>query len=655
MSASSVARLLQQANALLDQGALPQARVVFSSVLEQAPSTAEAWLMLGAIDAAMGNLATALSHTRRALQEDPGYEEAHLTLAGLQQNSGELSEALQSCGRALAIDSDYEEAWLMQSGIQGALGQYVASEESSRQVIRLWPECVDAHVNLGNALKAQRQWDAAVAGYREALQLDPDQLHAKINLGQVLLELDRLSDAESCFTQALASNPSSADASLGLARVHLARNDPQPAVARCRDAISSEPGNIAAHLLLCNSLILSAQLEEAAIACSAIPARSSEELCSVAVMHARILERQGEYQQAFEYLQDALPKYPYAPDLVLVFADISRHLKRTEEATALLEQQLGGNLALGVRKQLHFSLGRTYDASQRYDEAFTQFQQANDLKPAVFDRPGHTAAIDSLINAFTAETLVGFSATGSDSQRPVFIVGMPRAGTTLVEQILSCHSAVFGAGELPYIGQMAVSLSGRFKTALPYPACVSSLPDSVFTTLAEEYLARLEEKSQTAICVTDKQNGNYLHLGLIQLLFPRARIIHCVRTPLDTCLSLYTHDMGGEATYTRSFEDLACYYRNYQKLMGHWQRVLTVPMLEIAYEDLVLDQQHKTRELVDFCDLEWEPQCLDFHQNRRAVATPSHAQVRQPLYKSAVHRWKNYQRQLSPLQHLLQG
>jgi len=646
--------LLNEAQTLLDSGQHAPARERFVQVCEIDPTNAEAWLMLGAIDAEAGNLDSAWNHAQRALLEDSDYEEAHLTLAGLQQHRGELTEALQSCGRALSIDNDYEEAWLMQSGIQGALGQYKDSEESSKQVIRLWPECVDAQVNLGNALKEQGQWNAAIDSYRQALQLEPNQPHAKINLGQVLLELGRLSEAENCFSQALVNHPSNADARLGLARIYHAHSDPEAAVVHCRDVISSEPANVTAHLLLCDCLVRLGQLEEAATACLAIPARSSEEFCSVAVMHAHILERKGEYLQAFEYLQDALLKYPGAPDLALVFADISRHLKRTDTATALLEQRLNGNYSPGVRKQLHFSLGRLYDEGKRYDEAFTQFRQANDLKPVVFDRDIHTAAIDSLIDAYTAETLAGFPTTGSDSQRPVFIVGMPRAGTTLVEQILSCHSAVFGAGELPYIGQMAVSMSDRFKAASPYPVCVPSLREIVFTTLAEEYLDRLTEKSGTANCVTDKQNGNYLHLGLIQLLFPNARIIHCTRTPLDTCLSLYTHDMGGEATYTRTFEDLACYYKNYQRLMQHWQRVLTVPMLEIAYEDLVMDQEKKSRELIDFCGLEWEAKCLDFHQNRRAVATPSHAQVRQPMYKSAMNRWKNYQLHLSPLQHLLQ-
>ena len=648
------ANLLIKAQAFLDSGQQSSARELYGQVCEMDTACAEAWLMLGAIDAETGNLDSAFRHTRRALQENINYEEAHLTLAGLHYHQGKLDAALESCGRALSIDNDYEEAWLMQSGIQGTLGQYPESEESSKQVIRLWPECVDAHVNLGNAFKSQGKLNAAIDSYQQALQLAPDNLHAKVSLGNVLLELDRLVEAESCYKQLLESDSSNSGANLGIARLHLARNDPEASLVQCRKVISSEPGNVTARLLLCDSLMQAGQVEEAAIACAAIPAQSTEEQCAVAVMHARILECQGAYQQAFDYLEKLLSKYPDSPDLVLVFADVSRHVRRPDDATVQLEKLLVGNFASNVRKQLHFSLGRMYDANQCYSEAFKQFQQANNLKPATYDGVSHSVAIDSLISAYTAEAFARFPAVGINSKCPVFIVGMPRAGTTLVEQILSSHSAVFGAGELPYIGNMAVNLSSRFDTALPYPACFTSLEGSVFKTLAQEYLDRLMAKSETATCITDKQNGNYLHLGLIQLLFPEARIIHCTRNPLDTCLSLYMHDLGGEATYTRNFEDLASNYKDYQRLMLHWHDVLALPVLEISYEDLVMDQERKTRELIDFCGLEWEEQCLNFHQNLRTVATPSHAQVRQPLYKSAMNRWKNYQEYLSPLQSLLQ-
>jgi tetratricopeptide (TPR) repeat protein len=397
------------------------------------------------------------------------------------------------------------------------------------------------------------------------------------------------------------------------------------------------------------------QFDEASAVCSAIPTGSEEDDCSVAVMSARILEQRGDIQQAFDLLNGMLEKYPDVPDVVLVFSDISRHLKRTEVATSLLEDQLERQHTPGIRTQLHFSLGRLYDYDRRYDEAFRQFQQANSLKPSVFDLAGHTAVIETLIETYTPEMLASFPTAGNQSQLPVFIVGMPRAGTTLVEQILSSHSKVFGAGELPYIGQMAVALSGKMNCGLPYPQCVHKLSQELLDTLARDYLERLQQKSATTIRVTDKQNGNYLHLGLIQLLLPRARIIHCMREPLDTCLSLYTHDMVGEATYTRSFEGLACYYKNYERLMHHWHEVLSLPVLDVTYESLVRNQEQETRNLLRFCGLEWEDQCLDFHENKRAVATPSHAQVRQPMYQSSIGRWQNYQADMSPLRSLLEG
>ncbi|MGD8854584.1 MAG: sulfotransferase, partial [Gammaproteobacteria bacterium] len=632
---TGAAELLERANRLLDSGQLVQARQMFSRICEMDQGNAEAWLMLGVIDSETGRVEDALKYVQHAIELDAAYEEAHLTLAEIQRQQGRLEDALTSCSRALQIAPDYEEAWVLQSGIQGALQRYVDAQESSRRALELWPQCVDAHINLGNACKAQGEWQQAIDSYQAALQLEPDRVPVYASLGLALLEQDRLDEASNCFSHVLRKDPGNTEAALGMARVCMSLSDPEGAIEYCHRALEPASDNVAVSFILCEALISADRLQEAERVCAAISVQQAQEI-SVALMHWRILERKGDYQQGYDLLNSLKDRYADDSAFLAAFAESSRHVKRIGEAKQLLEQRLRRKeLHVNSRKTLLFSLGHLYDANSQYDLAFEQFKEANRLKPAVFDTAGHAAAIQRLIDVYTPELLGRLPRATTRSKLPVFIIGMPRSGTTLIEQILSSHPEVVGAGELPYIGQMTVTLAAETRSQVPYPECVQFLTQDDLDRLGRSYLMRLKQKAGTAVRLTDKQNGNYLHLGLIQLLFPEARVIRCTRDPMDICLSLYTHDMGGEATYTRTFESLAFYYRQYEHLMVHWLEVLDIQVMNLRYEALVRDQRGKTRELLEFCELPWDDRCLDFHHNRRTVATPSHAQVRQPLYEES--------------------
>jgi len=235
------------------------------------------------------------------------------------------------------------------------------------------------------------------------------------------------------------------------------------------------------------------------------------------------------------------------------------------------------------------------------------------------------------------------------SDRPVFIVGMPRSGTSLIEQILASHPQVFGAGELTDIVRLPLSLHTMLGTERKYPQCLSLLTQDRIDTFAQHYLDKLASLSPDASRVIDKMPGNFMHLGFIELLFPDARIIHCMRDPLDTCLSCYFQDFSRSHPYSYDLENLGAFYNEYRKIMQHWRSVLSIPMYEIQYEELVADQEMKSRELVEFCGLEWDERCLNFHETKRYVGTASYDQVRQPMYKKSAGRWKNYENRIDVL------
>ena len=241
------------------------------------------------------------------------------------------------------------------------------------------------------------------------------------------------------------------------------------------------------------------------------------------------------------------------------------------------------------------------------------------------------------------------------SDRPVFIVGMVRSGTTLVEQILSSHPDVYGAGELPDITEITRALPGFLGTGDRYPECLPKLTPEAADVMARRYLDRLTQIAPKARRVTDKLPGNFMYLGLIEFLFPGARIIHCMRDPVDTCLSAYFQDFSNNHPYAYDLSNLGAFYRGYLKLMAHWRKVIHLPLLEIKYEDLISDQERVTRSLVEFCGLEWDNRCLQFHETKRFVGTASHDQVNRPLYRESIQRWKNYERHLEPLLAALNG
>ena len=259
----------------------------------------------------------------------------------------------------------------------------------------------------------------------------------------------------------------------------------------------------------------------------------------------------------------------------------------------------------------------------------------------LFDQAKHRSLVDNLIAVFTPEFLEKTRKFGIDSETPIFVVGLVRSGTTLVEQILASHPEVHGAGERKEIDQLAVTMHTQIQGAEPYPLCLDRLNPGMARSLAYGYLQRLAVEAGTASRIVDKMPHNYLHLGLIAMLFPRGRIVHCRRDPMDVCASAYFQNFKW-MTHAASIDDIAFYYREYTRLMEHWRRVLPMPIHEVVYEEMVADTEAMSRKLVSACGLEWDERCLAFYRTKRTVQTASKLQVRQPIFNRSVGRWKPF-------------
>ena len=302
------------------------------------------------------------------------------------------------------------------------------------------------------------------------------------------------------------------------------------------------------------------------------------------------------------------------------------------------------------RARMHFAAGMVFDRAGEHDQAFEHFAAGNGLVDASFSPDAHDSEINTLIETFDAEFFARVAHLGSRSETPVFIVGMPRSGTSLVEQIIASHPQAFGAGELEAITLFTKQLPEMMGAEATYPACVSNLDGATIDALSQKYLGELRTRAGAEFQrVTDKMPANFLHLGLIAALFPNAKIIHCRRDPMDTCLSVYFLNFLGNHPYAYDQEKLGRYYRAYERLMEHWKTVLPIEMMELQYEDLIADQRGMTSAMLSFCGLDWDDACLEFHRTPRSVSTSSFAQVRQPIYSASLARWKSYEDHLGPL------
>ena len=512
-----------------------------------------------------------------------------------------------------------------------------------------------AYGNLGNVLRTQEKFDEAAAVYDQAISLNPAFAGVHAALGGVRHVQGRQEDAIACYGKALELNPGDAMTLSDLAVSLRALGRTDEAIGRLREAVRLRPGFAEGHANLGTMMLHAKQDLDGAMACYREALRIAPDFVEALQGMADCLGARGDFDQANEYSRRALKLDPDHMASHLAMANAGG-LAGGEEDIARLETRLQkGGLSKTDQCDLRFALGAAHDRAGAFDAAFAHFAAGNALKgkSGTFDVSDFTAIVGRQIDVCTADFFDRRKSWGRDSERPVFIVGMPRSGTTLVEQIVSSHPAIFGAGELEEFRALALDLPAALGTDAPAAECAALIDREMAQRLAGRYLAHLDSLAPDATRVTDKMPGNFQRLDLVALLFPGARVIHCRRDPLDVCLSCYFHDFSQGHSYTYDLAELGAYYRQYERLMDHWRAVLPLAMMDVAYEELIADQEAVSRRLVEFCAVPWDDACLNFHQSVRSVFTSSMWQVRQPLYGTSVGRWRHYDSHLGPLKSAL--
>jgi tetratricopeptide (TPR) repeat protein len=372
-----------------------------------------------------------------------------------------------------------------------------------------------------------------------------------------------------------------------------------------------------------------------------------------AVLAARgvVLEANGELDAAWDVVQQAILCHQMVAPLVLLYSRMARRRGHLEQALPFVRSLLNsGRMSQLDTSALHFAAAELLDGLGQYDEAFGHAVLGNKVRNVSWHPAAHSANVDRRINYFTRERVRSLPRSTNRNQTPVFIVGMLRSGTSLVEQILASHPSVHGAGELDLMyWTWAGTIEMLGANEEQYPACLDRLSIDHADGMAQIYLGPLSNLNPKAERITDKMPLNFLHLGLISMLMPGARIIHCRRDPLDICLSCYMTQFSHGNGFKYDLAHLGQFYRDYERLMAHWKSVLELQILDVNYEDLIADADGQSRRMIEFLGLPWDDRCTRFYETKRSVATASVQQVRNPIYKSSQQRWKNYEKHLGPL------
>jgi len=365
-----------------------------------------------------------------------------------------------------------------------------------------------------------------------------------------------------------------------------------------------------------------------------------------------VLQRQDRYEEAYDTAKPFLKRSACPMSIATTFAEFCKYVDKTEETIDLLENLIS-NPSITQRDEMTggYALARLYDKKGLYDPAFKYAKRANAIRGNMYSPEAAEKEFKILKETFTREFISLLPKASISTETPVFVFGMPRSGTSLIERILASHPRVIGAGELKHMANIVFSMKDILHSEKPYPVCMKDATPEILDKIVEYYLDNLM-KNQTpgVLSIVDKTVENFKHLGLLQILFPKVKFIHSVRHPLDTCLSCYFQTfLGTEVPYSSSLKHLAHYYRQYKSLMKHWGNELDIDILDVVYEELVENTEAVSRRIVDFCGLEWDDSCLNFYESNQITTTASYDQVRQPIYKKSVHRYKNYEKYLGEL------
>ena len=606
-----------------------------------------------------------------------------------------FSQAFISIQELLKLNSSHSRAYQEQGYINLALKQPTAAKTSFEQAIQLNPSLVASWQELIQLYREAKQMDEVqkAANHlaklkqlppallavtelmhegkllkaeqicRQFLQNNKRHVEGMCLLAEIGIELKIYDDAEFLLASALELAPTHIYARSQYLNLLIRIGKYKAAEQQVETLLREQPDNLSFKVAKANVLTGLGEISQAITLFEQAIAQSELQNNPVAGFHLQLghaFKAKGDITKAIAAYQQAYKLEPSYGDAFWSLANTKTYRFSDEEITQMQDQQSVEGLALTDKIQLHFATGKAYEDRQEYNQAFQSYQQGNDLQHAHngFDINKIEQQVAEQIKYCTPELFKNRGDLGLNAPDPIFIVGLPRAGSTLLEQILASHSQVDGTMELHNILGLAARLRGRNQNnqanqESQYPKNLHEIKPDYFKRFGQQFIDETQVYREHAPLFIDKMPNNFLHIGLIRLILPNAKIIDARRAPMACCFSGFKQLFAEGQDFSYNLEDIARYYQAYLKLMTHWQQVLPDFVLTVNHEDVVDNLEKQVRRILDFCGLEFEQSCLDFHKTKRNIKTPSSEQVRQPIYKSATEQWRHFEQHLTPLKKVL--
>jgi len=587
----------------------------------------------------------------KAVGRAPRFPVARESLGQAMMQNGRLEEAVFHLREAARLDPRSESIRLKLGHALALQGSGKEADAAFEEAFRLAPE----RGRLAEAAEHLREGrlEDCEAICRQELSRRPDEVNALRLLAKVAGEHERWKQAERLLLRALATAPGFHDARMDLARVYKQQDRLDDAVQAAAAACEGNPRNPNAHYLHASMLAVAGAHEEALAAYRrALDISHYHPAAWVGMGH--LLKTLGRQEEGISAYRTAIEQRPNFGEVYWSLANLKTFRFSPEEIGDMERRLAGEDLDEDARVHFLFTLGKAWEDSGDYPRAFEYYRQACELqRPRVAYDPVETEVINERIReVFTRGFIEEQGGRGCPDPDPIFIVGLPRSGSTLIEQILASHSQVEGTAELPDVGRVIGELSSKSGDEV-YPEAARKLDAAGWRALGESYLRRTQRHRHGLPRFTDKMPNNFPSVGFIHLILPNAKIIDARRHPLDSCFGTWKQHFAHGQTFSYDLEEIGEYYLEYRRMMRHWQQVLPGRVLEIRYEDMVRDQESQTRRLLDYCGLPFEGACLRFYETERPVRTASSEQVRQPIYSSSVNHWRNFREELAPLMEIL--
>jgi tetratricopeptide (TPR) repeat protein len=594
-----------------------------------------------------GNLAEAEAVGRRAIKAGPKNASAHSNLGIVLYDLKKLDQAEAYHLQTLALDPKMVGSLNNLGSIARERGNLIEAERYYKAALSANPQNFESANNLASVLIEAEQLKEARAVLVSLLRIKPDYAEAHRNMGRIFLNTTELDLAEFAFRKSLEFNPQLQEAYIGLSQVMYEKHQNTLALEAANFAYNLAPdeSGVLHQLALCEAD--SGNSEKAILLYNrALEIKPDFAPSLMALGHLKM--EVGDMDRATDYFKAALEA---GTERLSPLMALSRLTKMTEDSPIFIELEAESkNIEASPPKKriaYHYAMGKAFEDIKNYNMAFNNFARGAEIKRGTvkYDPDKTDQRTDQIIKAFTPKRIAQMRKASIDTAQPIFVLGMPRSGTTLTESILASHSQVFGAGELP-------DLLNLFPSSPDGPVLggIEDMKKEELTRRITDYARQVDSRAPGMHRITDKMPANFQMIGVIHSLLPNAKIIHVMRNPMDTCLSCFTRLFERSQLQSYDQVELGRYYLNYRRLVVHWSEVLPQhAFMELKYEDLVDDIEAQTRRMLSFCGLEWEAGCLEFHNDTRRVRTASVSQVRQPVYKSSVEKWRAYEAHLGPL------